>query len=131
MTSQLFAFILQDALAWSQLIQFGPTVVLLALILWFLARALPVWKELRLKEMELRSEESVVKGQQAVALGQLAGALTDIAVEQRRATEEVKILQRVNADSADDLTHSVRALTQRVDGIQQRIEVPSHQSEQT
>lgn len=109
-----------DGLAWSQLIQFGPTVVLFALALWFLIRVAPMWKEVRLKEIELRGEENVVKGQQATALSQLAGALKDIAVEQRRATEELGIMQRVNNDSADQLRHSVNALSQRVDSIEKK-----------
>ena len=131
MISQLPAPVLQEGLAWSQLIQFGPTVVLAALILWGVIRLAPIWKEVRLREIDLRMDENVVKGQQAAALGQLAGALTNIAVEQRKATEEVRILSRVNADSADELSLNVRQLSQRVDVVQQRLDNPSPSFDQT
>lgn len=117
----LLFFQAADGLAWAQLIQFGPTVVLLALVLWFLIRMAPMWKEIKLREMELRSEENGVKREQASALGQLAEALQSIAVEQRKATEEVGIMQRMNADSSDNLSSNVKALTQRVDVIQKQI----------
>lgn len=109
---------LQAELAWSQIIQLGPTVVILALILIFLIRVAPTWKEIRLKELELRGEENVVKREQAGALTQLAGALKEIAVEQRRATEEVNILQRVNSDSNDRLSHHVHTLTERLERLE-------------
>jgi hypothetical protein len=109
-----------EGAALTQLIQFGPTVVLLALILWFVIRLAPMWKEIRLKEMDMRTEENVVKGQQASALSQLAGALKEIAVEQRRATEEVGIMQRVTNDTADQLRTSVNTLSQRVDSLEKK-----------
>lgn len=111
----------QDTLAWSQLIQFGPTVVMLALFFWFVIRLAPMWKEIKLRELDVRLEENGVKREQASALGQLAEALRSIAVEQRKATEEVGIMQRMNADSSDNLSSNVKALTQRVDVIQKQI----------
>ena len=107
-----------DAPGWAQIAQFGPTVVLLALILAFLVRIAPMWKEIRLKEIDLRADENVVKREQAGALSQLAGALKDIAVEQRRATEEVGILQRANNDTNDRLVHTVQGLTERLDKVE-------------
>lgn len=107
-----------EAAALTQLIQFGPTVVMLALLLWCLIRLAPMWKEIRLRELDVREQESVAKGQQAGALNQLADALKDIAVEQRRATEEIGIMQRVSNDSADQLRRSVNALSERVESLE-------------
>ncbi len=76
----------------------------------------------------MRSEENVVKREQACALGQLADALKDIAVVQRRATEEVGIMQRMNADSSDQLSNSVKALTQRLDVVQKKSGAPAAQT---
>lgn len=120
MTAQMIlVFILQaDTAGWSEAFRYGPTVVLLVLILGFLIRVAPMWKEIRLKEMDQRSEENVVKEKQAEALGQLAVALKDIAVEQRRATEEVGIVLRVNADTSDQLRASLTNMSQRLDRIE-------------
>lgn len=110
---------------WTQLAQFGPTVVLLFLILGFLLRAAPVYKEIKLKEIDARIEENDVKREQANALGQLAGALSglagvvqSVAVEQRRATDTIGILQRASTKDTDELSSAVRQLTQRIDGIE-------------
>ena len=110
---------------------YGPTTVMLALILLFLIRLAPVWKEVQLKKIEAGREETVVKHEQAAALGQLAGALKEIAVEQRRATEEVGILQRVNAETADQVSLSVKQLSRRLDDMESRITrtPPPHESE--
>lgn len=116
---------------WSQALLYGPTTVMLALILLFLIRLAPVWKEVQLKKIEAGREETVVKHEQAAALGQLAGALKEIAVEQRRATEEVGILQRVNAETADQVSVSVKQLSRRLDDMESRITrtSPHHESE--
>lgn len=119
-----------DSQVWSQVLLYGPTTVMLALILLFLIRLAPVWKEVQLKKIEAGREETVVKHEQAVALGQLAGALKEIAVEQRRATEEVGILQRVNAETADQVSLSVKQLSKRIEEMELKIRTsPSHESE--
>ncbi|MCP9494269.1 MAG: hypothetical protein MSG64_07425 [Pyrinomonadaceae bacterium MAG19_C2-C3] len=107
-------FLLQELIPWGQIVQFGPTVVLLTLILLFLIRVAPTYKEIKVKELEVRGLESHSKSEQAASLSQLASSLKEIAVEQRRATETVQILQRVNADSTDRLTVSVERLAERV-----------------
>lgn len=106
---------------WKEVIQYGPTVILLALILWFLLRALPIWKEVKLAELNLRGEENQAKMQQADALGRLAEVLKDIAVEQRRATENIEISQRVNARSAEQLSREVDIVTSRMEQIENKV----------
>ena len=92
-------------------------------------RLMPVWlahkKELKLREFETRSIEAKARSEQAGALealagsvGQLSGTLRDIAIEQRRATDTIKILQRVNADSAQSLNQNVTLLGERLDRLE-------------
>ena len=107
----------------------GQTVILLGLILGFLLKVLPTYKELKLKEFELKKQElevregeSRVRGQEALALGQLAEVLNAVAVEQRRATETTEILQRVNADSADRLNNQIEVLSERIERLEQSLE---------
>jgi hypothetical protein len=107
-----------DVFSWGQIVGYGPTVILLALILWFLLRMAPMWKEVKLKELDIRTEENKVKSEEAAALNALASVLKDIAVEQRRATESIEISQRVNADSAEKISQSVSLLARRVDGLE-------------
>ena len=119
--STLIIFQANNPAEWKDLFQYGPTVILLALVLWFLLRALPIWKEVKLKELDLRGEENQAKLQQSDALGRLADVLKDIAVEQRRATENIEISQRVNAHSAEQLSVQVGVISKRVDQIEQRV----------
>jgi hypothetical protein len=114
----LFALLQGDVFTWGQIIGYGPTVVLFALLLWFLMRIAPTWKEIKLKELDIRTDENKVKSEEAAALNALASVLKDIAVEQRRATESIEISQRVNAESADRFSQSVAVLARRVEGLE-------------
>jgi hypothetical protein len=110
---------------WKEAFQYGPTIVLLFMILLFLIRIAPIWKEVRLSEIAARTDEAQAKREQASALGQLATVLQSVAVEQRRATETIEILQRVNADSSDRLSQNVHSLNERLDRLE-----TTHNSEQ-
>lgn len=115
----LILFFLQsEAIPWGQIATFGPTVVLLALILWFVMKMAPTWKEVKFKEIEVRSDENRVKAEQATALNSLAIVLREIAVEQRKATENIDISQRVNADAAERLSSTVALVARRVDSLE-------------
>lgn len=113
---------------WSDLgpmLQYGPTVILLGLTLIFILKALPSWKEVKLRELELRTTEVTVRGEEAKALTALSETLRDVAVEQRKATEEqrratemIEILQRVNSDASDRLTAAMTAQNERIDRIE-------------
>jgi hypothetical protein len=104
------------------LMQYGPTVVLLGLILVFVLKALPSWKEVKLREIELRSSEVAVRGEEAKALTAVSNVLHEVAVEQRRAADTVKIMQRINSRSADELTEEVSALNERLMTLDQRMQ---------
>lgn len=112
-------------IAWPQIAAWGPTVVMLALVLAFLLRVAPTWKELRLRELGVRETEATARSEQAAALNQLgkgvsqmSDVLKDVTIEQRRATESVKILQRVNADTADQMARQMAIITDRVERIE-------------
>ncbi len=113
--------ILQQWTDLGPLLQYGPTVVLLGLVLIFILKAMPTWKEVRLRELDLRSSEVHVRGEEAKALTALSETLHAVAVEQRRAADTVKIMQRINARSADDLSEQVAQLNEQVPLLNDRL----------
>ena len=121
----MIAIVLQGWRDLGPLLQYGPTVILLLVILGFLLKALPTWKEIKLKELDLRGHDIETRGEEAKALSSLAIVLRDVAVEQRKATEEtqratetIDILQRVNSDVSDRLAGSVAALNDRLERLE-------------
>ena len=105
----------------------GQTVLILAIILAAVIRLAPTWREIKLKqiekearELDVREGESKVQGQTATALSHLAEVLHEVAIEQRRATETIEILQRVNADQTDQLNGNLRAMNERMDRLEKR-----------
>jgi preprotein translocase subunit SecD len=116
---------------WPQLALYGPTTILLGLLFVFILRLVhkmgPSWEKIKLRELDVREAEVKVKGEQAAALGQLGQGITqmaetlkEIGVDQRRATETIKILQRVNADTSDQMTRNMAVLTDRIDRFERR-----------
>jgi len=113
---------------WTELgpfLQYGPTIILLFFILGFLLKALPTWKEVKLKELELRGSDIETRGKEAEALSSLSTVLHEVAVEQRKATDEQKraaqsidILQRVNSDASDRLAVNVALLNDRLERLE-------------
>ena len=107
--------------SWVQYVNYGQTVLILALLAAWSLRALPHWKEVRLRDADVRSEDNVIKREMAVSLGRLAEALKEIAVEQRRATENIEISQRVAADTSERVSNSVAVVHHRMDEIEQKL----------
>ena len=101
------------------LIAYGPTIVILALLLF---KWLPVWKEVKLREMDLRHEESGALGKLGDGLGTMATVLNSVAIEQRKATETIELMQRVNADAAERLEDNIRMLGDRLDTLERHNE---------
>lgn len=112
-----------ESLNWQQAIfGYGPAVVLLGLLIYFVLKIAPVWSQVRMRELDIRAEEGQRNEAMAAALSglgmslsSLADVLKSIAVEQRRSTETIEILQRVNADSNDHLSDSVKSLADRME----------------
>lgn len=118
-----------DSSGWEKYIGEGIAVSLIIVILGFILKALPTWKEVKLAELKTREKEAEVQIQVAGALGMLGGSLSqlgtvihDIAIEQRRATDTVQILQRVNSEESERIFQSVDGLVVRIDGFEQILE---------
>lgn len=119
---------------WGQLAMFGPTIVILVLLLGFMIKMAPTWKELRMRELGVREEEARSGAQQATAMTAVASSLStlgghlsessrllgNVTIEQRRATDAVRILQRVNSETAENLRETVHELSERVGAIEER-----------
>jgi len=126
--------LIQDYTPWGQLAAFGPTVIILALILMFLLKAAPTWKDVKLREIGIRDEEAKAKMEHATALKLLGGSLEElgrslssstnvlekVAIEQRRATEAARIVHRAAAQSNERLWETVQELVSRLEGMEQR-----------
>lgn len=113
---------------WERWIGEGIAITLIIVILGFILRMLPSWKEVKLAELTVRTEEAKAQVQVATALGGLGNALNQIgttmqnvAIEQRRATENVKILQRATADENNHIIASVDGLIERMDTFEEQM----------
>lgn len=105
-------------LEWGQLVTNVSVLGAIILALIIISKAVPHWKEIKLKELDIKKGDSEVREKEAAALTQLAAVLESIAVEQRRATETIEIMQRVNADASERLTSSVHTLNERLDRVE-------------
>jgi predicted transcriptional regulator len=127
---------LQDVgFEWQRYIGEGVAFLMFITLLTFILRLLPTWKEVRIKDIEVRTKEAETAGQIATALVQSATAQTqlgtalnqlgqtvkDIAIEQRQATENVMILQRVSANESQNLSETVNHLIERMDTLEENL----------
>ena len=101
------------------LISYGPTIVILALVLF---KWLPTWKEVKLREIDLRREEAVAIGKLGEGLSTMATVLNSVAIEQRRATETIELMQRVNADATERLEDNIKMVGERLDELERHNE---------
>lgn len=124
------SLLLTDAVnsGWEQWIGEGVAISLIALILFFILKALPIWKEVRLAEINVRDREAEALGQLSGSINGLAASQTqisetlrDVAIEQRRATDNVKLLQRVGADESATLSQAVETLAVRMDDLEETL----------
>jgi|HubBroStandDraft_6_1064221.scaffolds.fasta_scaffold222131_3 hypothetical protein len=121
-----------EMLQFSQLYLYGPTVVILAMVLAFMLRALPTWRVMKTRELDIREIEAQARSSQADALKSLGDSLgglgsalnrnsevlSNVAIEQRRATDAIRLLQRINGDSTDHLRATVEDLVSRLAEIE-------------
>lgn len=124
--------LLQTLPGWEQWIGDSVVVLLVCVFLAFLLKALPTWKEIKIAEFNVRTKEAEASGQLSVsltsfaqaqnqlanALGQLGETVKDIAIEQKKATDNVLILQRVNANEAQNISQTVDTLIERLDTLE-------------
>ena len=107
------------------LLQYGPTVVLLAIILVALLRAMsqwvPAWKEIKLKGIEADVAASNACVAQSNALESVSKVLYEVAIEQRRAADTVKILQHVNSRGLGDFEEQMGTFDDRLAQLERGI----------
>lgn len=122
-------FLFQAEIGWEKWIGEGVAITLILVILGFILRLLPSWKEIKLAEITVRGEEAKAQVQVATALGGLGNALNQIgstmhsvAIEQRRATDNIKVLQRATADENNNILQSVDNLMERMDTFEKQIQ---------
>jgi hypothetical protein len=120
-------------LPWAQLIVGGPVLMLCGLIFYTTIRLAPTWEKVRLKKIDsdtalscsigllanAANDSGKVRIQEIAALHKLADVVASVAVEQRKAIETVRIMQRVQADSSDKLSDALRELSERVAALEQ------------
>jgi len=130
--------LLQDtplSVNWTQFGVAGGAIFVVFLVLFFLLKIAPTltatWKEIKLAEIEVRSKETEARTQEAEsraqqahgfsqlanALSQMSSVLHDVVIEQRHATDKVMILQRVNADTSEQVMASITELTDEIAAI--------------
>lgn len=117
---------------WGQIAGGGVGLMTLALILYFALRVLPAiltsWERIKNRELDVRDAEAKVMGeiaaalcqvaasnsQMAVSVGQAAETTKSIAVEQRRSTEILEILESSNSQQQDRLGETTKELGVRL-----------------
>lgn len=114
------------AFDWTQFGVASGAIFLVVIFLFFLVKILPTmagtWKEVRLAEVTCREKEAESRAAQAASVGQLSGALqsmsdvlNNVAVEQRQATEDVRLQQRVNADIQERSDEKIDKILDKVE----------------
>lgn len=112
-----------EALGWEKIIALPSAILVVVLILIFVLRALPYWKEVKLAEIRVREVEANSRTNEASVFGQLSNALSQISnvlqqtvVDNRRDTDKMQILQRVNADATDKILNKLDMFDELADG---------------
>ncbi len=108
----LFLLLLQNE--WTDYIGEGAVFSLVLVMLGFILKMLPTWKEIRIEEMKVRLKSAESIGSLGNSLNQLGIVMNNVAIEQRKSTENVLILQRVSADESRNLTSAVDELLERM-----------------
>lgn len=118
---------------WEKWIGEGVAITLILMLLGFILRLAPMWKDIKLREFDVRTKEAEASGQVsfaltqsanaqnqlATALGTLGETIKDIAIEQKKATDNVMILQRVNSNESNQISDSVEELIERMDTLEE------------
>jgi len=106
----------------SELKNFAPTIVIVFLAVWTVIKVAPTWKEVKLREMDIREKEITQREQQSVAIQSLAEVIEIIAVEQKHATEALRISERVTMREGEKLGEVVHEFAGRLDVLEAKTE---------
>jgi hypothetical protein len=118
----MFLFFFQDLVGfWGEVAKQGIAIAVLALILFFViilvVKILPTWERVKKAESEAMMAQAKSLGELGASQTQLTVVIKDIAVEQKQSTDAVKILQRVNAASNNQLASDVQTLTETTQSL--------------
>lgn len=118
-----------DAISIEKLLSLPYALIVLGIVLWFVLKVLPTWKEVKLADNESRKAEAAAIGALSSAIislsnsqSQFSTVVNNVAVEQKRSLDQVKILQRVSVSSSDVLLETVNQLTEQIQFITDRVE---------
>lgn len=106
----------------SELKNFAPTIIMAFLIIWCVIKLAPTWKEVKMRDMDIREKEIAQREQQAIGIQSLAEVVRDIAIEQKHATEALRIAERVTMREAEKLGEAVHEVTARFEILEAKAE---------
>jgi signal transduction histidine kinase len=109
--------------SWAELKNFAPTIVIAFLVLWATLKLAPVRHEEKMRELDVREKEVAQRDQSAVALQSMADTVRDIAIEQRHATEALRIAERVTIREGEKLSETVHEMRETVHAVVSRVEM--------
>lgn len=107
--------------ALKELAVYGPTVVLFGLIFYFVLRALPTWKEVRLAELKFRDDDLRVRTQQLEVLKGITETLKDVVDVYGKQSELIGIAQRSASERSNRMEEVLQNVVQRVRAIEDQI----------
>lgn len=130
----------EGAINWTQFGVAGGVIFVVFIFLVFVLKIVPglagIWKEVRLAEITVREKETMARSKEAEsrteqangfsqlagALGQLGGVIRDVVIDQRHSVEKVMILQRVNADSSEQVMSMMNDFTEEISLLKDAVE---------
>ena len=125
----VLGLLLPDSSGLSEIKNFAPTIVIVFVAIWGVIKLAPTWREVKLRELDIREKEVAQREQQSVAIQALAECTRDIALEQRHATEALRIAERVNiregeklGDTVLEVKEAVHLVAARVDAVELKLE---------
>lgn len=92
-----------EVLGWDKIFALPAAIIVLGVILYFIFRALPTWKDVKLAEIKVRESEAESRTNEASAFGKLSDVLNAMIVDQQRDARNAHVLQRVNAAASDKI----------------------------
>src|SRR5262245_29590174 len=99
---------------WDKILYGGQGLAVLVIIAIVLLKWLPIHKDLKMREFDVRDRESASRVAQAESMTKIGNSLYEVAVEQRRAADSVKVLQRVNARNLGDYEQILESHEERL-----------------
>jgi hypothetical protein len=134
----MLLFFQLDITSWDKILGLPYALIVLVLVLWFILKALPTWKEVKLADNESRKAEAAAIGTLSTAIislsnsqSQFSAVVNNLAIEQKRSLDQVRIMQRVSVSSSDILAETVQQLADQTQILNERVEQLEGQNNET